>query len=140
MALRFYVILDDAPAFLVWAETGNKGNRWKTAEFSIAHKGRVKVRPRVTTLHPNICLISWRLSLLEAYRKSSLPRYCWKECGERTSAAMWPWMTSLYRMVIAGVRFHNLFLSRRWDVALKEDNIIEILLDMFHDSGFPQCE
>lgn len=141
MALRFYVILDDAPAFLVWSETGNKGNRWKTAEFSVVHKGRVKVRPRVTTLHPNIWLISWHLSLLETYRRSSsFPRYCWKECEERTSAATWPWMTSLYRRVIARVRFHSLFLSRRWDLALKEDNIIETFLGTFHDSGFPQCE
>ncbi|XP_013921456.1 PREDICTED: zonadhesin-like, partial [Thamnophis sirtalis] len=43
MALHFYVILDDAPPFLVWSETGSKGNRWKTGEFGIAHQGRVKI-------------------------------------------------------------------------------------------------
>lgn len=137
MALHFYVILDDAPPFLVWSETGSKGNRWKTAEFSVVHQGRVKVRPRVAALQPNIWLISWHLSLLETYwRPSPLPRYCWKECGERTSAATWPWMTSLYRTVTACVRFRPLFLSRRWDLALKGDNIIETFLGIFHDSGF----
>ncbi|KAM6444251.1 IgGFc-binding protein-like isoform 2-T2 [Liasis olivaceus] len=43
MALRFYVLLDDAPPFLVWSEMGNKGDRWQTAEFSVAHTGRVKI-------------------------------------------------------------------------------------------------
>ncbi|KAG8136358.1 hypothetical protein E2320_009309 [Naja naja] len=43
MALRFYVILDDALPVLVWSETENKGNRWKAAEFSVVHKGRVKI-------------------------------------------------------------------------------------------------
>lgn len=57
MALRFYVILDDASPLLVWSEMGNKGNVWKSAEFTVVHKGRVKVRPRVAAL--NIGLIAW---------------------------------------------------------------------------------
>ncbi|XP_039197436.1 IgGFc-binding protein-like isoform X7 [Crotalus tigris] len=43
MALRFYVILDDASPLLVWSETGNKGNIWQSAQFSVVHNGRVKI-------------------------------------------------------------------------------------------------
>uniref|UniRef100_A0A803T519 MAM domain-containing protein n=1 Tax=Anolis carolinensis TaxID=28377 RepID=A0A803T519_ANOCA len=43
MALHVYVVLDGGSPELVWSETGNQGDRWKKAEVSIAHTGRLQI-------------------------------------------------------------------------------------------------
>uniref|UniRef100_A0A803SQJ8 MAM domain-containing protein n=1 Tax=Anolis carolinensis TaxID=28377 RepID=A0A803SQJ8_ANOCA len=43
MALHVYVVLDGGSPELVWSETGNHGDRWKKAEVSIAHTGRLQI-------------------------------------------------------------------------------------------------
>ncbi|XP_067322389.1 IgGFc-binding protein-like [Anolis sagrei] len=43
MALYVYVVLDGGAPEMVWSETGNQGNRWKKAEISITHTGRLQM-------------------------------------------------------------------------------------------------
>uniref|UniRef100_A0A803SMW7 MAM domain-containing protein n=1 Tax=Anolis carolinensis TaxID=28377 RepID=A0A803SMW7_ANOCA len=56
MALHVYVVLDGGSPELVWSETGNHGDRWKKAEVSIAHTGRLQVNEgvRSTDLTRNV--------------------------------------------------------------------------------------
>ncbi|KAL8188327.1 UNVERIFIED_CONTAM: hypothetical protein K2H54_065656, partial [Gekko kuhli] len=43
MALRVYVVSDGTAPILLWSQTGNQGDRWKQAEVSVPHRGRVQI-------------------------------------------------------------------------------------------------
>lgn len=46
MALRVYVVSGGEAPELVWSKEGNWGDRWRSAEVSLAHRGRVQVKGR----------------------------------------------------------------------------------------------
>ncbi|XP_054838618.1 IgGFc-binding protein-like [Eublepharis macularius] len=43
MALRVYVVSSGSAPILIWSQMGNQGDRWRKAEVSVPHRGRVQI-------------------------------------------------------------------------------------------------